>query len=116
MAAKRLTCDSLGDLGNGTARAIVDAAIKAAVRDLDERGEEDGKERAVSITIRLQKKDDLTVATVDAAAKLPPFRSFNTAARVKLGAAGAHLLFQEHDAENPDQGTFTEMDGGEAGE
>ncbi len=44
MAIKEIRCDTIGDLDQGAARAIIDVAIKEAVADLDDRGA-DGKPR-----------------------------------------------------------------------
>ncbi|HEY7328514.1 MAG TPA: hypothetical protein VH592_12775 [Gemmataceae bacterium] len=40
MAQKPLSCDTLGDLDGGAARAIVDAALREALADLDDRGDD----------------------------------------------------------------------------
>jgi len=45
MAQKPLTCETIGDLDGGAPRAIIDAAIREALQDLDDRGD-DGQPRS----------------------------------------------------------------------
>ena len=60
-----LTCDTIGDQDNGIARHLIDSEITKAVNDLDDRGEEDGKPRKVSIELELPIVNGLVVMTVE---------------------------------------------------
>lgn len=114
MALTTLTCDTLGDLAGGVARALIDREIQRAISDLEDRGEEDGKIRKVVIQVEMGFQGGLVITTVAAEAKLPPRRTSNTAADLRRRRDGSCLLFQQHDPENPAQQTFPELD--EAGD
>src|SRR5262245_56810099 len=100
---KTLSLDTLGDLGAGEARAIVDAEIQRAVADLEDRGGEDGKARSVVVQIDLAKKEGLVVAQVSASSKLSPRRNRATASRVGFKNGKEVLVFQDESPDNPDQ-------------
>jgi hypothetical protein len=112
---KTLKCNTLGDLDNGQAGTIIDAALTKAINDLEDRGEEDGKPRTVTISVSLQKSKGLTVIDVTASAKMPDFRSNATIAEARYKDQKHEMLFQDLNAENPNQPVFKEMDtqGGE---
>ena len=57
MAMKELTLDAIGDLDEGAARLIVNAALAAAIHDLDDRGS-DGKAREVTVTLKMARLDE----------------------------------------------------------
>lgn len=114
MALQALTCDTIGDLAGGVARALIDREIMKAVSDLEDRGEEDGKPRKVVISLEMGFQGGLVITQVAAEAKLPPRRTSNTAADLRRRREGSCLLFQQHDPENPEQNTFPELD--EAGD
>lgn len=101
-----VTCDTLGQLDGGAARAIIDAAIRDAIRDLDDRGEDD-KPRKVEIVLTLTRREDAGVeCTVEAAARVPRRRTASVVGRLRRSGAESQLLFQEWDNEAPDQTTI----------
>lgn len=105
-----LTCDTIGDQDNGIARHLIDSEIMKAVNDLDDRGEEDGKPRKVTIEIEMVSANGLVITTVAAQAKLPARRTRNTAGEMRMAGKGAHsIIFQRNNADNPDQPTFGDV-------
>ena len=111
--AVEISADTIADLRNGAARRIINVEIAAALKDLYDRGTEDGKPRKIKIELELFLKDDIVLANV--AAQFVPLarRTKSTVGKMKCDDQG-HLscLFQPENAENPDQPTFDE-EGGE---
>lgn len=114
MSLTGLSCDTIGDLDGGTARAIIDAEISRAVGDLDDRGGEDGKTRKVKIELSMIKDRGLIAVSVAAKAELPPYQAGLTQGMVEEKATkrGVQktMLFQDLNPDNPEQPTFPEMD------
>jgi hypothetical protein len=117
MAQTELTCDTLGDLDGGRSRGIINAALRRIMDDLDDRGEEDEKVRALDLKITFVIKKGNLAVEIQADAKLPKYRSNETIAKLtqkakRNGTGGVRnaIEFQEHNAENPDQSTFGAMD------
>lgn len=107
MPRQTLSCDTLGDLHHGFARSIIDAALAAAIRDLEDRGAEDEKPRKVVITVSLLKiGEDGVAATVEAAAKVPAYRIPATVADMRPGAKGPSVEFRSDSPGNPSQQTI----------
>ena len=105
-----LTCETLGALDSGAAKAIIDAAIREAVSDMDDRGD-DKKPRSIEIKITMQKMESGLMETyVEAAAKVPRRRTASTVARLKTDGDRSRLVFQEYDSTNPDQKTIDELE------
>lgn len=112
MAQRTLTIDTLGDLDNEAARAIVNRAIALAVSDLDDRGS-DGKPRKVVITLELTLADNgLVVGHVEAQAKAPAFRTHGTLGKLRRrkDSDQSQIVFSQFAPDNPDQETFGEFD------
>lgn len=110
----KLCCDNIGELANGTARGTIDACIRHALGDLDDRGE-DGKAREVIVKLAFQKADSgLITATVGAETKIPAYRTAGTAGRLRAQDRNnpACMLFQTADMTDPDQRTFDDLTGG----
>ncbi len=109
---KRLSLATLGELDGGAAGVIIDAAIREAVGDLDDRGE-DEKPRKVTIEITLKRMDNgLIESHVEACAKVPRRRTATTVGRVAgNGGKGMGLLFQSQVPDDPDQRTIDELEG-----
>lgn len=102
--------DNLGDLDSGHARAVVDAAIRLAAADLDDRGE-DGKPRQVNIILSMVKMDNgLTAVHIEAESKLPRRRTHSTLAQVKQEDGQAQLMFQTLAPGEPTQRTIDEAE------
>lgn len=113
MAQKQLCLDNLGELDDGRAALIIDAAIREALADLDDRGD-DEKPRKVKIELTLQIPDrssGLVEATVDASAVIPKRRTATTYGRVAVENRFARLVFQTGAPDNPDQRTIEEVTG-----
>lgn len=106
MPQTQLTVDTLGELDNGIARALIQKEIDRAVADLVDRGEEDGKVRKVTIEVEMGLHQGLVVAHVAAQAKIPPRRSRPTVGKLRVEKGRDLLLFQPHDSSNPDQETL----------
>lgn len=101
-----LRLETLHALDGGSAGVICNAALAAAVRDLDDRGD-DGKPRKVVITVTLQKLDNgLAEIHVEAKAQVPVYRSATTHARAFVDGNKTTLNFQATSPENPDQSTM----------
>lgn len=112
---KDLNLKSLGDLDGGAAILVIDAAIAAAVADLEDRGLEDGKERLVKIVIKLTKvAKDTTSIVVTADPKLPERKVAATTAVTRFSRVNdrdiVNLSFQALNPERPDQPTFPAME------
>ncbi len=107
-----LTYGTLGDLDGGRAEAIIDAAIKTAVADIDDRGE-DGKPRTVNIVVslvRLPNSEGKIAAHVEAEAKLPRRRTASTIGLVQQKHGKANLVFQTEAPEDPHQTTIDSLE------
>lgn len=71
-----VTCDTLGALDNGSARAIINRAILEAVTDLDDRAADDDKPRKVVIELTFERRKNSDVeVSVEAIAKVPSWTS-----------------------------------------
>lgn len=107
MAAVQLTTDTLGDLDNGAARLIIDRDLRTAIQDLDDRGQEDGKVRSVTVKVEMVYYKGRPIVTVQSTAALPPRRSNITVTDVRQKRDGEICLaFQQHASDNPEQQTF----------
>lgn len=107
---ERLCLETLGNLDCGAAGLIIDAAIRDALADLDDRGS-DLKPRKVEIAVTLKVLDNGQVeAHVEACARLPRRRTASTIANLKRqGEQQPRLMFQTMAPDNPDQRTIDEL-------
>lgn len=107
----KTTCDTLGDLGQGAAREIINAAIRLAVADIDDRGE-DKKPRKVVIEMTMERLDNgLIDTTLTAIAKVPVYRTNSTIARIsKRPGKEPSLDFNDMAGDDPDQRTIDEVE------
>jgi len=102
-----LTCDSLGELNHGLARGVIDAALRMAVADLNERGSEDDKVRKVIITVEMERMTDDDIAVrVDVGTKLPAYRTDATICRLNYDDGELGAKFEPESPKNPDQKTI----------
>lgn len=111
MPLQPLTCDTLGELHHGFARTVIDAALEAAYRDTEDRGN-DGKTRKVLIEVSCEKIDDGTVRIgLEAIAKLPKYQIPDTVATIqaptKKGAPPT-FAFRSDSPGRPDQQTLAD--------
>jgi hypothetical protein len=103
---------TIHQLRNGAAERIINAEINAALKDLYDRGSEDAKPRKVKIELEMFLKDDIVLTNVSAQFTPLPRRTKSTVGRLKCDDKGKlTCLFQSENAENPDQGTFSNEDG-----
>ena len=104
-----LNLESLAALDGGAAGAIIEAALREAVADLDDRGQ-DKKPRKVLIAVTMLVLENGQVAVdVDACAQMPKRRTAATFCRIRKEAVGSSLLFQEFAPDNPNQRTIDEV-------
>lgn len=111
MALTTLSCDTIGDLDNGTARVAIDGALAEVIKDTNERGD-DGKARKVTVTFtfkQLEKSANVTI-DVEASVKVPSYKANPTVVQVRFQPTGGKnkpvAVFQEHTSENPEQTTI----------
>lgn len=104
-----LTAENLGKLDNGTAGAMIDYAIQSAMRDLDDRGEEDGKERQVTIKLLLKKARGQLFTEVKVQTAIPEYRSNLTVGDLRIKDQKPQFIFRDDNAENPEQPTLDDM-------
>lgn len=107
----KIDCEHLGELDNGSAAVAINRAINVAMRDLDDRGDEDGKERIVTIKLRVAKvpKKNILDAKVEVNVTLPALSTGTTRAAIKSRDGNTEALFEPFNAENPDQPTLDEF-------
>lgn len=104
MSVVNLSLANLGELSNGVAGVVIDAALAAAVRDVEDRGLEDGKARKVTITVEMTKiSDDAVSVEVEAKTSLPAYRTDKTIGLLGYEGKEPAIRFQPHVAERPDQ-------------
>ena len=103
----QLTSDNIGDLDGGLAREIINKELARAVADFCDRGEEDGKERKVTIEIVIIHQKKRACIDVKAKATIPPYRSGMTVASLDTKAGGEMVLaFRDDNPEAADQPTL----------
>lgn len=109
MSLQPLTCATLGDLDNGSARAIINRAILEAVTDLDDRAADDDKPRKVVIELTFERRKNSDVeVSVEAIAKVPKRRTASTVATLRLADNGSQLQFNDLATDDPSQRTIDE--------
>jgi hypothetical protein len=99
-----LTLATLGELAAGQAEVTINAALRAALRDTEDRGA-DGKPRKVTIEVELKKTGpDHVVATVKAKTNVPAYQTEPTIGQLQLDNGQALMAFSPSAPDNPDQG------------
>jgi hypothetical protein len=99
-----LALDTLGHLAGGTAGFVVDAALRNALRDTEDRGM-DKKARTVTITVSMNKigKDKISIG-LKAKTALPPYVTDDTIGDLGVDERGKpECSFSQVSGENPDQ-------------
>lgn len=110
MPLQNVSCDTIGDLDYGAGRAIIDAAIRTALNDLEDVGPQDGKPRKVAITLEFKLMDNGQVGVkVNAVAKCPPRGSASTFAEFRRDNKGILASFNKHSPEVPGQTTIDDV-------
>ncbi len=99
-----LTLDTLGQLAAGQAETIINAALRTALRDTEDRGA-DKKPRKVTIEVVLEKLgEDNISSTVKAKVTTPPYQTEPTIGELTPGARGnPEMMFQPASPNNPSQ-------------
>jgi hypothetical protein len=116
MASVDITLATLGDLDGGTAGVMIDAALKAAKEDADDRGS-DGKAREVVIKVKMKQLPNEQIETiVTAKATVPEYQTHATFCRLARRAGKVEVQFQQHNPERADQGTLPMIDEAKEGE
>ncbi len=111
--AAKLNLTTIRDLSNGQAEAVINAALQAALRDVEDRGE-DRKPRKVVVEIELKKfNDDVVTATVKAKTTLPPYVTQPTFGELSVDGKSVDMKFNPNNADNHEQQTLP-MPGDEA--
>jgi hypothetical protein len=111
MPRETLQLDTIGELDGGRAAGIINAAIKAAVADLDDRGG-DTKARKVNISIemKMDKNGHIFVST-QAKTQLPPYQTGGTLGAMRVTKNGPQLEFQPLAPDDPSQEPLPHMSG-----
>ncbi len=107
-----LTLETLGQLASGQAEAVVNAALRNALRDTEDRGD-DKKARKVTITVEMKKigKDSIGIS-VGCKPTLPNYQTDSTVADLFINERGnPEAAFSPVAPSNPDQGELSGMDG-----
>jgi hypothetical protein len=107
---RTLTLATVGQLAGGQAEAIINAALRAALRDTEDRGA-DKKPRKVTIELELRKLGDSVSATAKAKTSLPPYLTDPTIGELTMDDRGQpEMQFSPVAPENPDQPAVPGMD------
>lgn len=102
-----IDADTLGDLCDGAARAIINSALKTAIGDLDDRGQEDLKERKVQIVVGLKpRKGGGADIYVEGVAVLPKMRTNDHNALIRRRPDRSDLIFNAGSRLAADQTTI----------
>lgn len=102
-----LSMDTIGDLDGGVFRLLVDKEIDVLAKDVDDRGEEDGKARQLEITVEVIKVKGMVIITPRVKVKLPARVSGSTVAKERMKSKGqGELIFQPSNSDNAEQPTF----------
>jgi hypothetical protein len=103
---KVLCAATIGDLDDGAAKVSIDQAIASALRDLEERGQ-DEKPRKVVMTLVLEKTESgLVECHLQVICKAPPVRTGGVIGKIETRRGQAQLLFSPENPSDPDQGSL----------
>lgn len=109
LAITNLNCSNLGALDDGAAGHVINAAIREAIADLEDRGE-DGKPRQVNIVLEMTKDQGLIIAHVQAGAKIPKRRTGNTSGKIVMDGKQPAFQFSEMAPDDPTQTTIDQYE------
>ena len=100
---KTLTLETIGELAGGQAKATINAAIRSAMRDVEDRGA-DKKARKVTIELEFTKLGDSVSVTVKTKNTVPSYQTDPTIGELTIEGNGQPLMnFSPVAPENPDQ-------------
>ena len=109
LQSQSLSLATLSELADGQAEATINAAIAAAIRDTEDRGGDDEKERKVVIEIGFRKLgDDAITATIKAKTTIPPYLTKPTVGRIVFDGRRPEMKFSPASADNPGQRTIVD--------
>lgn len=111
MSVAPLTCDNIGELNCGRARAAINSVLAQVLADLDERGD-DGKERRATITVAIGRINDTSNIYIDVRTKvtMPSLDSGSTIAELIHNGRRIEAHFRPDSPERPDQPTMFEKE------
>jgi hypothetical protein len=110
MPNQPINCDTLGDLDGGAARAIVNAALRDAVNDLEDRAHQDKKPRKVVITLTFSHLENGLVDTrVEASVKAPARRTAPTIGEYKRDGSNMRVQFHPLNTDDPRQKAIEDL-------
>jgi hypothetical protein len=110
MAKKPLTAETLTQLSDGYVGKVIDHSLAQIWADLRERGD-DGKKRTLTLTLTFVADGAQVGIDAKASVKLPNLQPPMTVAR--LDQFSGALMFNPEVPTNPEQTTFSDIDGGE---
>ena len=105
---KTLELSTLKDLAGGQVEATINAALRAAIADVEDRGS-DKKPRKVVIELVFTKLTNSSSAFsvgCKATTKIPAYVTDNTIGHVSFESGAPRLKFSPDSPENPDQQTL----------
>jgi hypothetical protein len=110
---QNITCDTLGELNGGIARAIIDANLHAALRDFDDRAHEDKKPRVVTITVTMAPLNNGQMASnVKVKTSMPAYQTNDTIHNIVRRPGGVvEGVFSTTAPEQPNQRTIEDEEG-----
>lgn len=88
-----LTLETIADLSEGQAAATVNAAIRAALTDCEDRGS-DKKPRKVNIELEFVKIGDQVACKVKAKTTVPPYVTEPTVGEFAINGRSAEMRFR----------------------
>ena len=101
-----LTLETMSGLSNGQVAAAVNAAMRAAIRDTEDRGA-DKKVRSVSIEVDFAKVSEDTIAVaVKCKTKMPAYVTQPTFGNIVFDGVEPKVEFNPHSADEPAQATL----------
>ncbi len=110
MPQLNLSLSTLGQLNNGTAEFVANAALAAAIADTADRGDDD-KDRKVNLTVIFHKRKDGQIEIgFEAGVKMPAYKTADTVAEVRTSDRGKPvLIFRDDAAHDPKQRSFRDF-------
>lgn len=100
-----LKAETLHLLDQGAAGFAIDGAIATALRDLDNRGD-DEKPRKITIVLSLTKDRNVVDATVEVKSSVPAYKTGRTIAQIEGSGKVMGAFFSPDSPGNPNQPTI----------
>lgn len=111
---QRLSCDSLGDLGEGSVREVLNDALQRLLDDVLDR-QNDKRPRKLTILLKVSptgnKQSPSFSVLVEPKLVLPTMIPLSTSVDMSVGDNGTPVgVFQSRSAKNPKQNTLDEFE------